>query len=75
MNLTNISEIKLLTLEADTSRSTIESSVNKILNEGWMLLDISTMAPEGLPGGSNGSRSNYYVYHFGKTEKIKKVEI
>jgi hypothetical protein len=45
----------------------IETEVNKLLDEGYTLLKISTMAPEELAGQS--SRNNFIMYHFGKVKK------
>ena len=74
----NISEIKILRPIVDTDKRVkkIQEELNEYLEEGWILLDISTHAPKELPGG-NGSRDNYFCYHLGKlkvadnTSKVK----
>jgi len=65
----NIVEIKILKVSADSDY--IESDVNDILKEGWILLDISTIAPNEIAG--QYSKYNYFAYHFGKKLSTKTV--
>ena len=51
----NITEIKVLKVLA--SSNGVEDRVNDILKEGWILLDISTLAPKEIAG----QYSQYYI--------------
>jgi len=65
----NITEIKLLKVPAGSNG--VENKVNDLLKEGWILLDISTLAPNELAGQC--SQYNYFIYHFGKKLNTKTV--
>ena len=65
----NITEIKILKVSAVSNN--IEREVNDILKEGWILLDISTLAPKEIAG--QYSQYNYFIYHFGKKLNTKTI--
>ena len=65
----NITEIKILKVLA--SSNGVEDRVNDILKEGWIILDISTLAPNEIAG--QYSQYNYFIYHFSK--KLNKKTI
>lgn len=69
-----IQEIKVVKWYASIDMEQLSVNLNSYLKEGWVILDISTAAPEYYPGGS-GSRDNYFVYHLGRpiTEEKKQI--
>lgn len=67
----NITEIQVIRCEASaTEINKIIDVINKHLNNGWIIVDISTHGPWELPGGQNGTRYNFYTYHLGKLKTI-----
>jgi len=69
-----LEEIKILKLEAgDANGHNFVAKLNLLLEEGWTLLDISTMAPNVVTNPSTMSSTvNYFTYHFGKFKANKK---
>lgn len=59
-----LTEVSVLRMSASKETEKISAAVNKKLDEGWVLMDISTEAPNTL-AGQYGS-DNYFLYHFGK---------
>lgn len=65
----NISEIKILKFRTYSTEET-QNEINKMLKNGWILLDISTYSPDEVSGSY--SHDNYFTYHLGKLRKEPK---
>jgi len=68
----DITKIKIIRQVADGNKKmeNIEGKINYLLDNGWIILDISTYAPERLSGEY---KSNYFCYHLGKKKENKTV--
>lgn len=59
-----LKNVKVIRVPAATDTENIERRIELELKDGWVLMDISTVAPSKMPG-QYGS-DNYIMYHFGK---------